>query len=111
MLASLYVVFLSIPPTRGKKAINALGKFARAAPMNLFYSDKSVFPSGFSHRTIYPWSLDGLNQERIYKMLMFMMTAVHRGRTESTAGIRTDYTGIQWHLARMVGAPISKGAL
>lgn len=43
--------------------------------MNLSYEDKSVFPSGFSHRTIYPWSLDGLNQEHIYKMLMFMMTA------------------------------------
>lgn len=25
--------------------------------------------------TIYPWSLDGLNQEHIDKMLMFMMTA------------------------------------
>lgn len=40
--------------------------------MNLSYEEKSVFPSGFSHRTI---SLDGLNQEQIYKMLMFMMTA------------------------------------
>lgn len=39
------------------------------------------------------------------------LQCVHRGRTESTAGIRTDYIGIQWHLARMVGAPISKGAL
>lgn len=34
------------------------------------------------------------------------LQCVHRGRTEYTAGIRTE--GIQWHLARMVGAPLSK---
>lgn len=49
----------------------------RRPPIDLAYEDKLPYDHGFDGRSIYPWSLDGMNKQQIHKVLSLMVAAAN----------------------------------